>query len=470
MNRLGSVDDGTTTTDYDEDEIERKITINTALAHCEWKGHKINLLDTPGYRAFILDAKSAMAAAETVVVVIDATSGVEVQTETVWEFAGEFELPRIVVINKLDRDNSSFQRALNSLNEAFGREVVPVQIPIGREKDFRGVVDLVKNKAYIMPWDDKGDYTVEEIPPDLQDEVESRREALIEMVAESDDALMEKFFDEGTLSAQEIREGLAVSIRKGLIYPVFCAAFSHNIGTQAILDAVTDLCPDPLSRRPIPAIDKASSEETTWEIQPDGKPAGFVFKTFADPFAGRINLVKVYSGTFKSDTVLKNLSKGTDERLGTLQAIQGKSHDAVSEVHTGDICGVLKLKETATGDTLGDPSLKIEFARIHYPEPSISFAIEPASRGDEDKIGSAVSRIMEEDPSLRFTRDPQTKEFLLSGSGQIHIEVSVAKLKKKYGVEVLLKTPKVPYRETITGTADVQGRPVSYTHLTLPTN
>jgi elongation factor G len=457
VNRLGKVDDGTTITDYDEDEIERKITINTALAHCEWKGHKINFLDTPGYRAFILDAKSAMAAAETAVIIVDATSGVEVGTEMVWDFANEFNLPRIIIVNKLDRDNSSFQRAIDSLDNIFGREVVPVQIPIGSEQDFRGVVDLIKNKAYIMPWDGKGEFTEGEIPPDMKEDIETRREELIEMIAESDDALMEKFFEEGTLSDEEITMGLAASIRNRSIFPVFCASFSHNIGTQALLNAIIDLCPDPLKRDPVPATN-SSKEEVTLEVNPDGKTAGFIFKTLADPFAGRINLVKVYSGSFKSDTSLKNFTKDTDERLGTLQAFQGKNHEALPEAKTGDICGILKLKETSTGDTLGAPGLNLEFTRTTYPEPAISFAVEPASRGDEEKIGSAVSRIMEEDPSLRFTRDPQTQEFLLSGSGQLHIEVSVAKLRKKYGVEVILKTPRVPYRETITGTADVQGR------------
>lgn len=458
VNRMGRVEEGTTVTDYDDDEIERKITINTAVAYCEWKGHKLNLLDTPGYRAFILDAKAAMTAAETAMVVIDAVSGAEVQTEMVWEFADEFNLPRVVVINKLDRDNASFDRALESAQKVFGREVVPVQVPIGIEKTFRGLVDLIRNKAYLYEWDGNGAFKEAEVPADMADMVAERREQLIEMVAEGDDQLMEKFFEEGSLSEEEILTGLTKSIRNRSIYPAFCASASHNIGIRPLLEAVIALCPSPLDRAAVPAEALKGQVPAELQVRKDGPSAGFVFKTLADPFAGRINLVKVYSGTLKSDSSVKNLTTGSDERLGTLQAFQGKAHEGVAEAPAGDICGVLKLRETTTGDTLATPDLGCRVLKVKYPEPAISFAVEPASRADEEKISVAVARIMEEDPSLRFTRDAQTKEFLLSGSGQLHVEVSVAKLKKRYGVEVLLKTPKVPYRETIVGNADVQGR------------
>ena len=458
VNRMGRVEEGTTITDYDEDEIERKITINTALAYCEWKGHKINFLDTPGYRAFVLDAKSAMAAAETALVLADAVSGVEVQTELVWDFATSFETAKIIVINKLDRDNASYQRTVDALSESFGREVVPVQIPIGEERDFKGVVDLIRNKAFLFDWDGNGQAREEDIPANLADTVSQKREELIEMVAESDESLMEKFFEEGTLSEEDLIAGLARSTRQRRIYPAFCSAASHNVGIAPLLDALVELCPSPLDRAPVGLVDESGNEASTLKVDPSGPPVGFVFKTLADPFAGRITLLKTYSGTLKSDTSLHNLSSDTDERLGALQAFQGKNHEAISQASAGDICGVLKLRNTTTGDTLAASNFGSTVRRVQYPEPSISFAIEPASRGDEEKIGSAVGRIMEEDPSLRFSRDAQTKEFLLSGTGQLHIEVSVAKLKKRYGVEVILKTPKVPYRETITGSADVQGR------------
>ncbi len=457
VNRLGKVEDGTTVTDYDEDEIERKITINTSLAYCQWKDYKINLLDTPGYRAFIFDAKSSMPAVETALVVVDAVSGVEVQTELVWSFAEEFNVPRIVVINKLDRDNASFKRTVDSLQGTLAREIVPVQLPIGEEKEFQGIIDLITNKALYYELDGKGIPKEKDIPADMQDEVAARREDLIEMIAESDDSLMEKFFEEGTLSDEDLLAGMAKSIKAGTFYPAFCTAASRNAGIATLLNAITSLCPNPLERVAVTGVN-ASGEDTEINVVPNGKPLAFVFKTLADPFAGRISLIKSLAGTIKSDSTLRNLGKRADERLGSLQAFQGKSHEALSEINTGDICGVLKLKETVTGDTLSDEKEGTLFKPVEYPVPSISFAIEPATRGDEDKIGQSVTRIMEEDPSLQFRRDPQTKEFILAGSGQLHIEVSVGKLKRKYGVEVLLKPPKVPYRETITGVADVQGR------------
>lgn len=317
---------------------------------------------------------------------------------------------------------------------------------------------MVANKAYVYEPSGKGSFKEEPIPKEMQAEVESRREELIEMVAENDDQLMEKFFEEGTLSDKELAAGLGRAISQRTIYPVLCTSASRNIAVKHLLDAIVNLCPDAITRQPVPALDAKSKEEKTVTVSKEGPAAAYVFKTLADPFAGRINLFKVYSGVLKSDSTLRNLESGANERLGTLQGFQGKSHEAVTECRTGDICAVLKLKDTKTGDTVAQQAYDSTFARVFFPEPSISFAIEPASRGDEDKIGNAVARIMEEDPSLRFTRDPQTKEFLLSGSGQLHIEVSVGKLKKKYGVDVVLKPPKVPYRETITGSADVQGR------------
>lgn len=457
-NRLGRVDDGNTVTDFDEDEIERRVTINSAVAHCEWKNSKINLVDTPGYYAFILDSKFTIVAAETALVVVDAVSGVEVQTERVWSYADQSGLARAVVINKLDRDRASFSRSLASIQEAFGRTAIPVQLPIGEEKDFTGVVDLIRQKAYVYQTDGSGKFSEQDIPDSVASEAETRREELIEMVAESDDALMEKFFEEGTLDEGELIEGLSRSLREGKLVPVFLTAATSCIGIRPLTDAIVDLFPNPLQRRPLEIVPVRGQESKDLAISGDGPVAAYVFKTMADPFAGRINLLKVFSGTLKSDSTLRNFSHDSEERMGTLQIPQGKAHEGVTEVHAGDICAVLKLKETATGDTLAESSFKAAFKRVEAPEPAISFAIEPKSRGDEDKIGNAIARLLEEDPSLRFRRDQQTKEFLLSGSGQLHIEVVVAKLKRKYGVDVILKPPKVPYRETITGSADVQGR------------
>ena len=456
-NRLGRVDDGNTVTDYDDDEIARKVTINTALAHCEAEGVKINLLDTPGYGAFILDAKGAMAAVESVLVMVDAASGVEVQTESAWKFADEFKLPKALAINKMDRERADFKQALASLQENFGRTVIPIQLPIGKEKDFKGIVDLVRDKAYIYEMDGSGKFKQEDVPGDLADAASSRREELIEMVAESDDALLEKFFEEGTLSDKDLIAGLRTSFLKGDIQPVFVCAATANAGTHQLLDYFVELFPHPLQREPVPTLD-SSGEEQEFQPDPKGPSAAQVFKTLADPFAGRISMIKIFSGLLKSDSTVKNLSNNSDERLASLQTCQGKTHEPASEFQAGDICVALKLKETTTGDTLGDPKFGATFKKVEYPEPSISFAVEPKSRGDEDKIGNAINRIIEEDPSVRFRREPQTNEFLLSGTGQLHIEVVVNKLKNKYGVDVLLKQPKVPYRETISGTADVQGR------------
>ncbi len=458
VNRLGRVEDGNTVTDCDEDEIERQITINTSLAHLEWQGIKINLLDTPGYRTFILDTKASMVAAETAMVVVDATTGVEVQTERVWSFAEGFQMPRVVVLNKLDRERAGFSRSLESLQSGLGRTVTLVQLPIGEEKDFRGVVDLIRGKAYVYETDGSGNFKEEAIPDELQSEAETRREQLIEMIAESDDGLMEKFFESGTLSDEDLLRGLRKSVQSSSIFPMFCVSSTSNCGTKQLLDWIVDLLPNPLERAVVPIVDAESKEHKDTQIQKDGPTAVFVFKTLADPFAGRINLAKVISGTLKSDVTLKNLNKDTDERVGTLQVMQGKTNEAVPEARAGDICALFKLKETVTGNTLTDGNFEALFREVEFPEPAISFAIEPKSRGDEDKMGHALARLLEEDPSLRFRRDAQTNEFLLSGSGQLHIEVAVGKLKKKFGVEVILKTPKVPYHETITGTADVQGR------------
>ena len=458
VNRLGRVDDGNTVTDYEEDEIERQITISTAFAHLEWKGMKVNILDTPGYRTFILDTKASMLGGEAAIVVVDAVSGVEVQTEGVWGFAGEFQLPRAIVLNKLDRDRASFKRSLQALHDSFGRAVVPIQLPIGEEKEFRGVVDLVRNRAYIYDKDNNGNFKEEPVVEELKSEAEKRREELIEMIAENDDELMEKFFENGILTDEEMITGLRKSFLARSICPLFCGSSTANIGVKGLLDWIKELFPSPLERAPVVLVDAKSKEEKPFQIQEEGPTAAFVLKTLADPFAGRITLAKVYAGTMKSDSSLRNLNKEADERLSTLQILQGKTHEAVPEARAGDICAILKLKETMTGDTLADRAFGGFFKPVEFPEPAISFAIEPKSRGDEDKMGHAIGRLLEEDPSVRFRRDPQTREFLLSGSGQLHIEVAVAKLKKKFGVEVILKLPKVPYRETITGKADVQGR------------
>ncbi len=457
VNRHGKVEEGNTVTDYDEDEIERQVTLSSSVAHCGWREHKINIVDTPGYSAFVLDARMSLLGVETAVVVVDAVEGVEIQTEQVWRFARELGLARAVVLTKMGRERADFQRSLQNLQENFGRSVVPVQLPIGKETDFEGVVDLISYRAYVYGADGSGRFKEVEIPEDLESDARASREQLVEMIAESDDELMERYFEEGTLSEDEMRTGLRKSFREGSIFPVFCVSSIHNIGVKQLLDQMVDLFPNPMERAPFKGVTRQSEEA---EIIPsaDGPLTVYVFKTFADPFAGRINILRVISGTLKSDTSLKNLTRDKSERFGSLQVFQGKGHEAVPELRAGDIGGVLKLKDTGTGDTLGAPALKVTVKEVEFPEPAISFAVEPRTRGDEEKISSAIAKVLEEDPSLRFSRDAQTQEFLLAGTGQVHIEVVVNRLKNRYGVDVNLKPPKVPYRETIVGTADVQGR------------
>ena len=443
-NRLLRVDEGNTITDFDDEEIHRRITIATAVAVAEWKKAKVNILDTPGYNIFINDARASLVAADSAIVVVDGVAGVEVQTEKVWKFAEDFKLPRIVVINKLDRERADFQRALESVQEVFGRTAIPIQIPIGSERNFSGVVDLIRMKAYTYTNDGDGKGKESEIPADLADAAQKAHEALVELVAEGDDALMEEFFEKGTLPVEHIVDGLKLGIRDMRIFPVMCASGFHNVGTDQILNLITENLPSPLERQT--------------ELKPAGHPSLYVFKTTADPFAGRITFFKVFTGTVKNDANLVNVNRSAAERLAHVSIPFGKTLQPVTELHAGDIGAVAKLKETLTGDTLAEKGMNVQYPPVKLPEPSIAFAIEAKSRNDEDRMGHAVHRILEEDQSLRFYRDPQTREFLLAGAGQQHVEIVVNRLKKRYGVDVTLKAPKIPYRETIRGFADVQGR------------
>jgi elongation factor G len=454
-NRLLRVDEGNTITDFDDDEIQRRISISSAVAVVEWRKMKINLLDTPGYNIFLNDTRAALAAADSALVLVDGVAGVEVQTEKVWAFAEEYRQPRALAINKLDRERADFNRALESVQANFGRAAVPVQIPLGAERDFAGVVDLVRMKAYTYAPDGDGKGKESEIPANLADAAKKAHDALVEMVAEANDALMEEFFEHGTLPPERIVEGLRQGVREMRIFPVMCASALRNIGTDLLLNFLVDYFPAPVERTVAATVNGAEAER---KIDPAEPPSIFVFKSIADPFAGRISYFRVYSGVLKNDANLVNVERGGTERLSHIGSPFGKTIQPVTEMHAGDIGAVAKLKDTLTGDTLAEKGVQISYPKVKLPEPSIAFAIQASSRQDEDRMGNAVNRILEEDQSLRFYRDPQTKEFLLAGSGQQHVEVIVSRLKKRYGVEVTLKAPKIPYRETIRGTADVQGR------------
>ena len=455
--RLGSIAEGTTTTDFDPDEIERKHSISAAVAFAEWKNTKINLIDSPGFGIFLMEAKAALRVADAALVVVSGVTGVEVTTEKVWKFADEYTLPRLVVINKMDRERASASRSFEALQKKFGKNVVPIQYPMGEEKDFSGVIDLVSMKAYRFATDGSGKMETIDVPSNYKTEAEEWREKLIEKVAEGDDTLMERFFEQGGLSQEELLDGLKREVSHHEIFPVLFASASHNIGGQAILDAIASLLPPADEMKTIDGKDR-KGEAITFDRRAEAFPAALVFKTFSDPFSGRVSLFRVFSGTFKSDTPYWNTTKDHEERVGKLQILQGKQQVAVPELKAGDIGAVAKLKDTATGDTLAGKDHPISLEHISYPEAAIAFAVEPKARGDEDKLGVAVARIIEEDPTIRFQRDPQTKEFLLSGQGQLHVEIVVQKLHKKYNVDVILHPPKVPYRETITKLAEAHGR------------
>jgi len=455
-NRLTRVDEGNTLTDFDDDEVQRKVTISTALAFAEWKKCKINLLDTPGFNIFINDTRAALVAADSAVVLVDGVAGVEVQTEKVWGFAEELKLPCAILINKLDRERASFERTLESVHANFGRAAIPIQLPLGEERDFRGVIDLLRMQANLYEADGSGQGLQTEIPGELAEAAQKGHEALVEMIAEGNDALLEEFFEHGALTPEHMLGGLREAVLERRIFPVLCASALHAIGPDLILNFALENFPAPVERQSIPA--GIGEQALTRPVSDSDPVSAFVFKTIADPFAGRVSYFKVYTGVLKNDAGLQNSRTGGNERLAHIGCLLGKAIQPVTELHAGDIGAVAKLKETLTGDTLCDKSAPVAYAPVKLPEPSIAYAIEAKSRQDEDRMGNAVQRILEEDHSLRFYRDAQTKEFLLAGSGQQHVEVIVSRLKKRYGVDVTLKAPKIPYRETIRGTADVQGR------------
>ena len=456
VNRFGKVDDGTTVTDFDEEEIARKHTLSASLSYAECNKQKINIIDTPGIGNFLADARAALHVVDAAVVVVDAVAGVMVQTEKVWEAAAELGLPRLIVVNRLDRERASLERTLQSLRDSCDRTVIPVQLPIGEEKAFKGVVDLVSRKAYSYPGGEKGEFSEGPVPADMAEAVEHARESLIEMVAESDELLMEHFFEHGTLTDEELVGGLKSATLAGKLFPVVCTSGLSNIGVAQLLDTVLATLPSPAERAF--RFTDASGTSQTREADEKAPLSAFVWKTIADPFAGRITMFRVVSGVLKSDSSVHNRSRDVAERIGSLQLLQGKTPAAVPEIKAGDLGTVAKLKDTLTNDTLGDKADPLVFPAIRFAEPVLSYAIEPKTRGDEDKINQAMHRLEEEDPTIRYSRDAQTKELLLSGQGQIHIEVTVAKLKRRFGVDVLLKPPHIPYRETIKASTEAHGR------------
>jgi len=443
-NRLGKVDEGNTVADYHQEEIKRKITINTSLVACESQNTKVNLLDTPGFSDFFGEVKGALRVADSILMVIDAVAGVEVSTDIIWELADKMNLPRIAFINKMDRENADFYKSLESMREKLTKQIVPFQIPIGAEASFKGVVDLIEMKGY--SYDGNGKGTPIDIPADLMSDAETYREMLIEAAAEGDDELMMKYLEGEQLTDSEIVSGLKEATFAGSVVPVLCGSALKNIGYDRLLQFIIDYAPSPLER----------IEDKTVETKP---MAALVYKTMADPYVGRINFFKVFQGNFKGDAYAYNASKETEEKVSQLFTMQGKTQIPLPEIKCGDIGVVAKLTKTATGDTLTTKDSNVVLDGIDFPVPTLTVAIEPKSKGDEDKLGNAIGRLLEEDPTLRLEKNIETKQTLLTGMGEAHIDIVIERLHRKFGVEVKTFDPKVPYRETIRGSATrVEGK------------
>ena len=458
IDRLGNVEDGTTTTDYEPEEIERKITITSSLAFCTWNGFTINLIDTPGFINFLEDTRGCLRAVDGALVIVSAISGVKAETQKIWKYASEYELPRMVFVNKMDKDMANFSRALGDIEKTFGSEGLPLQIPIGAGESFQGVVDLIKMRAFKTVG---GKSEESDIPAELLPEAEEYRKKLVEKIAEADDNLLEKYLEGGTLTDEEIIKGVKEGSLTRRFIPVACGSAVANIAIPQLLETIILCLPSPVEMARISPIKGTNPKNNT---QVERKPSAtepfsaYVFKTIADPFAGRLSMFRVYSGSLKADSNILNASTGAKERIGQVFHIQGKKQVSAALLGPGEIGVVAKLKETYTGDTLCEEGHPIIFEKAKFADPLIAYAIAPKSKGDEDKVGTGIHRILEEDPTLRFQRDEETKEMLLSGMGQVHLEVTLERLKRKFGVEVLMKTPKVPYRETIKVATRVQGR------------
>jgi elongation factor G len=443
INRLGKVDDGTATTDYFPEEIKRKISVSTSLAPCEWKDCKINIMDTPGYADFFSEVKGALRVADSVLLVLCAVSGVEVQTEIGWRETEKANLPKVALINKMDRENANFDRVLQQMKDVFKKNIVPIQLPIGSVENFSGIVDILKMKAYKYA-SSSGEYQEEEIPDEMKAAAESAREELIEAAAEGDDELLMKYLDGEELSEEEIDTGLKNAFKANSFVPVLCASTLNNIGIGPIIDFIADIVPSPID-----VTEKPMEEEPQ---------SALVFKTLADPYVGKLNFFRVYGGSLKSDSVIYNANKEKEEKIGQVFTMRGKNQETLSEVKAGDIAVLAKLQETETGDTLCSKNNPLKLEGVEFPKPMLSIAIEPKSKGDEDKLGGAIGKLTEADPTLLIEKNTETKETILTGTGETHLDIVLERLRQKFGVDVTSKTPSIPYREAIKGTVQQEGK------------
>ncbi len=442
INRLGKVDDGSSTSDYDPDEIKRKISINLSLLPCPWRDAKVNLIDTPGYSDFIGEVKAGIRVIEGAVIVICAASSVEVGTEQVWGYCQEANLPRLIFVNKMERENADFFKTVNDIQARFGPRCLPIQIPIGAQNDFQGIIDLLTLKAYTGSPPKEG-----EIPSSLEGQVNTLREKLIESAAETEDALIEKYLGGEELTQEELRSGLRKAVVSGSVFPILAGSALQNVGINSLLDAMVDYLPSPAERE-VAAV--ADAKEEKIEVSGDGPLAALVFKTTADPYVGKLTYFRIYSGAIDSNSQVWNATRGSAERIGQLFMLRGKNQEPVAKIGAGDIGAVAKLNVTNTGDTLSVQNKPVKLASIVFPKPVFDEAIFPKTKADLDKLGTALSRITEEDPTLHVRREPDTGETLLSGMGDTQLDVAAEKMQRKFGVSVNLETPKVPYKETIT--------------------
>lgn len=455
--RFGKIEEGNTISDYDAEEKRRKISISTSVAPCEWEDVKINLIDMPGYFDFIGETFQGLRAADVAMIVVSGVSGIQVGTEKSWGYVNKYRLPRALYVNKLDRENSNFDKVLSGLKEKFGISIVPVQYPIGNEENFSGVINVISRKARIF---DKKTHLMHEadIPNELIDKIDQCKNMIVEAVAETDEALLDKYFSEGTLSDEEIYNGLINGCAKGEITPVMCGSAFSGIGIETLLEDIVECFPSPANAEPLKAKDLKNDSEKSIKFDENAPLSAFVFKTIADPFVGKLSLFKVITGKIKSDSTVYNANKDKAEKIGTMYFLKGKLQTPVSEIIAGDIGAVSKLQFTSTGDTLCDVSNPITFENIEFPEPSMSMAVLPKSKNDEDKISNGLNKLLEEDPTFKVSRDLENAESIVSGLGETHLDVIACKLKSKFGADVVLQTPKVPYRETIKKVADVQGK------------
>ncbi|MBF0520361.1 MAG: elongation factor G [Nitrospirae bacterium] len=458
IGRMGTVTDGNTVSDFDPEEIERKASITSAVATFDYSGHKINVMDTPGFINFIEDARGCLRVTDCALIVIGAESGVKAETQKIWNYITEFETPAMVFINEIDKENANFFTALQQAQDAFSIDPLPVILPIGEGLSFKGYVDLLKMKAYTLSG---ANYEETAIPADMSDKVSEYRKKLVEVVAEADDSLLEKYLETGELTADEVLNGVKDGVNRRCFLPVLCGSAEKNLCIKALLDSILFCVPSPSDRvkyKPITAKNLKDNSDIILKPESAEHPAAYVLKTVADPYAGKLTIFRVFSGTIRPDTTIFNSSKGVKERIGQVSYMLGKKQTPAQVLGPGEIGVVAKLKETGTGDTLCGEATHVKLPEVRFAEPIISYAIEPKTKGDEEKVSSGLHRILDEDPTLRFHREDETNEMIISGMGQVHIEITLHKLKRKFGVEVEMKTPTIAYRETITARAKAQGK------------